>query len=116
MNNLLKSAARKHALANNIATAKWGEAEFAEYVAANGITERDNLKPVTETVVAEQPKVEVAPAGGVEQAIADLVAGLGIKAEAELDEKRVIELIAKYSNAPTLTTVEIKSDYHSFSP
>lgn len=106
MNNLLRSAVRKHALANNIATSKWDDEQLAAYASEHGITERDNLKPV-ETI----EKVEkVQTAGGVEQAIADLVAGLGIKAEAELDEQRVIELIAKYSNAPRLTTVEIKHE------
>ena len=112
MNNLLKSAARKHALANGIATAKWGDEEFQSYVDANGITERDNLKSGS-TVRVEKVetvettvKPEVKVSGNVEKAIADLVAGLSTKQE--LDEQRVIALIAKHSSAPRLTTVEIK--------
>lgn len=128
MNNLLKAAARKHALANGIATSQWSNDDVAAYVIANNIKETDNLKPTVD-LVAPATKVTTAAgavadadthaqrrqdavakkeSGSVEQAIADLVGSLGIKAESELDEARVLELIAKHSKAPILTSVEIK--------
>ena len=126
MNNLLKSAARKHALSNGIATASWTDQQFAEYVEQHGITERDNLKKGNHSTnghtgikeAMEEAgttlgrgkdgtiKPVAKPTGKVDAAIAELIAATS--QQSDLDEERVIELIKAHSTAPTTTRVEIK--------
>lgn len=114
MNNLLKAAARKHALANGIATAAWTDNDFGAYVAEHGITERDNLRKgnhskahAAEKKVEEKAEIKsvAKPTGKVESAIAELIAATAGKAD--LDEARVIELIGEYSKAPVRVTVDV---------
>ena len=115
MNNLLRSAVRKHALANGIATAKWNDGDFNLYAKSHGITERDNLKTVAVSLAAELDNIETVkieasdlvavPKGNVEAAIAELIAAT--QGNAKLDEARVLELISQHSKAPLLHAVEI---------
>jgi hypothetical protein len=122
LNNLLKAAARKHALQNKIVTSSWTDQDFLEYIGRHGITERDNLKKAeTKTEAKQEVKVgkkadgttgvvkqEVKPAGKVEAAIAELIAATG--GTATLDEERVIELIGQYSKAPTTHNITLTKD------
>jgi cobaltochelatase CobS len=118
MNNLLKSAARKHALANGIKTSTWGETDFAAYVIANNITERDNLKEASELravaeagakIVAEAPKAESKDyAPSIDEAVKALIAATAPKA-AELDEKRVVELIKAHGKVRNEHVVTVKT-------
>lgn len=116
MNNLIKSAARKHALAHGIKTSKWTDEVFELYITEHSITAQDNLKTADE-LKEVAAKVELdehiateldAPKSPIEQALMDMMAGM--KSEAKLDEGRVKQLIEQYSNAPRLTTVEIKAE------
>jgi hypothetical protein len=77
MNNLIKAASRKHALANGVSTSGWSDTDFESYIAKHGITERDNLKSVAE-LIHESEQVE----DKVEHIVVD-----------GISEERVIELI-----------------------
>lgn len=117
MNNLLKSAARKHALARGIATSKWTDEDFLDYTVEHGITERDNLKNVaeklesTETVKVAHTQEETAQAisegqqASVDAAIRALIASTQTKSA--LDEERVVELVREHSRAPRTVNLEL---------
>lgn len=100
LNNLLKSAIRKHALANGISNSGWSDAQMEAYAAEHGITERDNLKKPQHTQAAPkaEPKAETKTDAGVEAAIKALIDST----KPALDEDRVLELI----RANGKTTVE----------
>ena len=114
MDNLLKSAARKHALANGIATAKWDDDAFAEYVAENNISRRDHqtrnmgteLTGGATTAEVVEKKVAAKATGSIDEAVQALIAAT--QTTADLDEARVVDLIKTHSNAPRLTSVEIR--------
>lgn len=117
----LKAAATKYALKAGESTTNWTDEQFVDYINEKGI--RGPRKPRTQKAQPapapfepSEPKVDPVqsavaqvanPTGNVEQAIADLVAGLGLNAKAELDEARVIELINAHSLAPRVTAVDL---------
>ena len=111
MNNALKAAVRKHALANKITTRDWSDFDIEAYATQHGIT-TDNFKRAGAT--ARKEKLEVAeieeiidnvvhlpkadePKGVVDDAIKALIAAMELGKTNELDEDRVIDLINQHS-------------------
>jgi 3-isopropylmalate dehydratase small subunit len=97
MNNLLKAAARKHALARGIVTAQWADIDFDNYIAKHNITERDNLKTVAELISDAENDVGTVVMDELENQV--VVAGIS--------EERVVELIAE-NTAPRVNVVEVR--------
>ena len=122
----LKSAARKHALKNQTATAGWIESDFAAYIDANNITVAATPKK-TKPAAAPAPAVEPQPTAGpfeptapvkpviapvaatsVDAAIQALIAATATESTGTVDEDAVIALIEKHSLAPRAVTVTVK--------
>jgi len=119
MDSKIKAVIRKHALSNGVATAGWKEQEFINYAdevmglpldevmefcpEPSGNHKHNAAEPavVKEPVTIAPEQVAVVPEepaqGLVDKAIRDLVEGLNIKAEAQIDEGRVIDLINQHS-------------------
>jgi cobaltochelatase CobS len=112
-----RAAIRKYALKAGTPTAGWTDAEFAAFATTHDLNVIKSAIKKTAPKAAPQPTKEktvtaaapiAAPAGSVDDAIAHLVATMGLNKPVELDEERVLELIANHSEAPVLHSIEIK--------
>lgn len=112
MNNLLKAAVRKHALANGAImqdVKSWGNDRIEAYAKKYGVTEADNLKPAIDLVIGGDEQAEakqeltavevVDKAAGGEISVEDAIKALIAKTEtkAPLDEAAVVALIEKHA-------------------